>query len=346
MPEGISDYQALVARLRENDEIARKFFEIQTSVQATLNFKDFFSNLLGAIREKFDVPHVWLSLVYPGKIITLARRLSYTESIKRVTRKELAGVIGSFTRPILMNTDLEKIACMLPDNVPFSYRSIAITPITLDGELIGSFNLADPSPERFHPDLDPRFLAQLGLVVSICFSNVVAHEELQILAYKDPLTGLLNRRAMEQVLKLELGRAKRYDTALSLVFVDIDDFKPINDTFGHDSGDEILVFMASSFTELSRESDIVARYAGDEFVLILPGVSSQEAKVFMERIKNHLLSNPVSMENEKIAVKFSYGVASADEAADAADFLRQADVELYKAKKAKGGRMELTDGTA
>ncbi len=335
MQDGILDYQTLVARLKENDEIARKFFEIQTSVQATLNFKDLFSNLLGAIREKFGVPHVWISLISPGKVATLVQRLVHTQSIKRVSRNDLTRLTKGLSKPMLMNSDLERVSFILPEGDALGFRSIAITPITLDGELIGSFNLADPSSGRFHPDLDPSFLAQLGLVISICFSNVVAHEELQILAYKDPLTGLLNRRAMEQVLKLELARAKRYGTALILVFVDIDNFKPINDRFGHDRGDEVLVYMASSFTELSRESDIIARFAGDEFVLILPGVSAKEAAIFMERLKDHFRAHPVSMEGVEISVTFSYGVASAETAGNTSEFLKMADDALYVAKKNK-----------
>jgi diguanylate cyclase (GGDEF)-like protein len=335
MQDGILNYQALVARLKENDEIARKFFEIQTSVQATLNFNDFFSKLLGTIQEKFGVPHVWISLVYPGKVATLVHHLAHTGSIKRVSRNELAGLIDGLSNPTLMNSDLERVSCILPVGNPIDFRSIAITPITVDGQLIGSFNLADPSPERFQPNLDPSFLAQLGLVISICFSNVVAHEELQILAYKDPLTGLLNRRAMEQVLELELARAKRYGTALSLVFVDIDDFKAINDRFGHDHGDDILVYVASSFMELGRESDIIARFAGDEFVLILPGVSSKESTIFMDRLKDHFSAHPVSMEGAEVHVRFSYGVASAEGVSNAGEFLKMADAELYLAKKVK-----------
>jgi diguanylate cyclase (GGDEF)-like protein len=334
MQEEFMDYQALVARLKENDEISRKFFEIQTAVLATLNFDDFFSKLLGTVQEKFGVPHIWLSLIYPSKVATLVHRLAHTGSVKRLSRDELNGVIGGGMIPILMNTALERVSCILPDG-GCEFCSIAITPIIFDGDLIGSFNLADPSPDRFHPGLDPAFLSQLGLVVSICLSNVVAHEELQILASKDPLTGLLNRRAMEQVLKSELARAKRYGTPLSLVFVDVDDFKSINDRFGHDRGDELLVGMASLFTELSRKSDIVARFAGDEFILILPGVDTKDATGFMERLKHQFLARPFTMEGTEVAVRFSYGVASSLEIGDAGEFLRKADTELYASKRTK-----------
>jgi diguanylate cyclase (GGDEF)-like protein len=335
MQDEFMDYQALVTRLKENDEIAKKFFAIQTSVLSTLNFDDFFSKLLETIRDKFNVPYVWFSLIHPSKVTTLIHRQAHPGSIRRLSRAALTDVIGSRRKPILMNTNLELVSSTLPEGCSFDFRSIAMMPLTLDGELIGSFNLADPSPERFHDGLDPSFLTQLGLVISICFSNVVAHEELQILAYKDSLTGLLNRRAMERILKAELARAKRYDTPLSLVFVDLDDFKRINDRFGHDRGDDVLIHVASVFTELSRETDIIARYAGDEFVLILPGVSLSETEAVMERLKIVLKDRPLSINGLNVAVRFSYGMACAGEAANADEFLRKADTELYAAKKKK-----------
>jgi diguanylate cyclase (GGDEF)-like protein len=335
MRDDLKDYKTLVARLKENDELARKFFEIQTSVLATLNFDDLFSKLLNTIKEKFGVPYVWLSLVYPSRVTTLVNRLACRESINRVTRDELVRIVGGGTKPVLINKHLERVYCLLPGERFFDFNSIAITPITLDGELIGSFNQADPSAKRFNPNVDPSFLAQLGVVVSICLSNVVAHEELQTLAFKDPLTGLLNRRAMERILKWELARAKRYGSELSLVFVDLDDFKPINDRFGHDRGDELLVYVAATFTDLSRESDIIARFAGDEFVLILPGVSAAEARAFMERLRNHFKTHPLQMEGTYVPIRFSFGVASCQEIDDTPEFLKRADSELYKAKKCK-----------
>ncbi len=335
MRDELKDYKTLVTRLKENDELAKKFFEIQTSVLATLNFDDFFTKLLNTIKEKFGVPYVWLSLVYPSRVTTLVHRLACKESINRLSREELVQIVGVGTKPVLLNKNLERVYCMLPGERFFDFNSIAITPITLDGELIGSFNQADPSSKRFNPGVDPSFLAQLGVVVSICLSNVVAHEELQTLAFKDPLTGLLNRRAMERILKWELARAKRYGSDLALVFVDLDDFKPINDRFGHDRGDELLVYVASTFTDLSRESDIIARFAGDEFVLILPGVSSTEARVFMERLKHYFKTHPLQIEDTYVPVRFSYGVASCDEIDDTPEFLKKADAELYLAKKRK-----------
>ncbi|MDQ5984840.1 MAG: putative diguanylate cyclase DgcQ [Syntrophus sp. SKADARSKE-3] len=105
--------------------------------------------------------------------------------------------------------------------------------------------------------------------------------------------------------------------------------------FGHDRGDDVLIHVSSIFTELSRETDIIARYAGDEFVLILPGVSLPETEAVMERLKIELKDRPLSINGQNVTVRFSYGMAGADEAASADEFLRNADIELYAAKKKK-----------
>ncbi|MBN2297593.1 MAG: GGDEF domain-containing protein, partial [Deltaproteobacteria bacterium] len=206
--------------------------------------------------------------------------------------------------------------------------------ISLDGEIAGSLNFADIAKERFSPDIDTSLLEQLGVVVSICLSNVAAHEELKALAFKDPLTGLLNRRAMEKALKREFGRAKRYNTPLTLAFIDLDGFKRINDDHGHDSGDDILIFVASTLMDLSRDSDIAARYAGDEFVLILPGTDREEAGKFMDRMRAYFLGHPVMIQGNPVPVQFSFGIASAldEDVKDTTAFIKRADVALYQDK--------------
>ncbi len=329
------DIDTLFARLQENELIARKFFEIQTEVLATLNLEDFFDKLLCSIKRTFDVPHVWLSVINPSKTASLIHRFAPTEPVNNVSREDFMRILEGTPHPRLLNRDLERVRCLHPDGRRYDFGSVAITPISLDGEIIGSFNQADPSPRRFQPGIDTGLLEQLAVVVSICLSNVLAHEELRVLAFRDPLTGLLNRRAMERVLERELARARRYGTPLCAVFVDLDDFKQVNDRYGHDCGDELLVHTARTLRKHSRTSDIVARFAGDEFVLILPGIAIAESRAFMERIQAFLASHPLVCGENTVPVRFSYGVAAAEGGMDAAGLLKQADEQLYAAKKDK-----------
>jgi diguanylate cyclase (GGDEF)-like protein len=340
-----SDIRNLLQRVRENEETARKFFEVETSVLSTLDFEDFFDKLLSTIMNKFNVGYVWVTLIDTGKatrlIQTYASSAIPENHLRIVDRQTFSLLVPDSGKPVLRNDDLAPFIPLVPAGTKREFNSIAVIPISLDGEAAGSLNFADLSVERFSPDSDFSLLEQLGLVVSICLSNVAAHEEVKALAFRDPLTGLLNRRAMERALNREISRAKRYRGDLSMVFIDLDDFKKVNDTFGHDSGDEYLVYAASTMLRMARQSDIVSRFAGDEFVIILPESSTTEAEFLIRRMQQYFHENPVALGSALVPVKFSYGIASPDmvESEGAAALLKKADELLYQDKQSrKAGR--------
>jgi diguanylate cyclase (GGDEF)-like protein len=226
---------------------------------------------------------------------------------------------------------------MLPKGQLNFIRSLAVSPISLHGEIIGSLNQADLSPLRYRPGMDTQLLEQLAVKVSICLSNVIAHERLKWLAVRDPLTGLLNRRIMESVLKREFKRAQRYKSPLSLAFLDLDDFKNINDHHGHECGDALLNYVAGQLTAITRDSDVVARYGGDEFVIILPGIPAQEALKLLQRLQEHFREKPMRYHEKLIRVSISFGIASMTdrEARSPESLMRLADAMLYSTKKDK-----------
>lgn len=339
-----NDIQRLIKRFQENEETALKFFEVELSVLSTLNFHDFFEELLSKIMEKFGVSFVWVALIQTSRAVKLIQ--TYASSaipenhLKVIDRRKFSLVVQNSHTPTLCNENMGLFDVLMPKGVEGKFGSIAIVPISLDGDTVGSLNFADVSKDRYSPEADTILLEQLGLVVSICLSNVAAHEELKALAFKDPLTGLLNRRAMERALKRELSRAKRYKSALSVAFIDLDGFKQVNDSFGHDAGDELLVRVAEALRQTSRQSDIVARFAGDEFVIILPEASIAEAGSLIQRIQGYFSEHPVLLDGSRITVKFSYGIASPDHGAgeDVAALLKKADDLLYKDKHSRKAR--------
>jgi len=331
--------KALLDRLKKNEEIAQKFNEIEVSILSILNFHDFFDRLLSEISAKFAIPYIWISMIEESQIAQQLNKSSesgrLTESTVFVPRQTLLSILDNRPKPFLANNDLARYKDLVPKLSTYDIGSIAIAPISLDGEIVGSINQADKDKKRFEPGIDTSLLEQLALKVSLCLSNVTAHEQLKFLAFHDPLTGLLNRGVMERVLEREFQRADRYKTDLSLLFLDLDDFKTINDTAGHDTGDKALCLAADTLTFLKRDSDIVARFAGDEFIVILPSTDTSQAEYYIKRVKRRLDQSPLEVDGNRFFIKMSHGVSNIrdKEITDAQGLIKAADKQLYKAKK-------------
>ena len=290
--------------------------------------------------DTFNVPYVWITLIEDCEATKVILKSSNKSSIVQervniLTEARFQRLAGSSLSPILINGDLKPYFKMLPVNRKYFIKSMAIVPITFDGKIIGSLNQGDSDKGRFDPEFDTSLLAQLAVKVSLCLSNVTAHEKLKFLAFHDPLTELLNRRVMESVLKREFYRSKRYSSILSVIFIDLNDFKIINDTYGHEAGDFMLKYVADKLVDMTRETDIVARFAGDEFVVILPETGVRKSNKLLSRIQTFFKNNPMEYMGQDIPVAISFGAASTqDESMINPDILlKKADQILYKVKK-------------
>lgn len=329
----------IIERFRENEELARKFHEVETSILSIFHFADLFEVLLTQIAESFQIPFVWISLIEQSELSALLREVKRSQALReqlnRVDRETLLGLTEGRRTPLLVNGDLRAYFRLLPAERRFIIRSLAMVPLFLEGELIGTLNCADSCPERYRPGLNPVFLERLAVKVSLCLSNVTAHERLRVQAHHDALTNLYNRRALEEGLKRELGRVRRYAGLLSLVFLDLDDFKGVNDRFGHDAGDRVLVHLARVLQAMTREADLVARLAGDEFVLVLPETPPENARRLLQRIQQRLCAEPCIEGEKPIVIGLSYGIASTLDAdfEEPAPLLKLADERLYQFKR-------------
>jgi diguanylate cyclase (GGDEF)-like protein/PAS domain S-box-containing protein len=177
---------------------------------------------------------------------------------------------------------------------------------------------------------------EVGETIKMSLSNLKLREKLRREAIHDPLTGLFNRRYLDESLSRELHRARRGNSPLCVVMLDLDNFKPFNDTFGHDAGDALLRELAQVMRDRLRKSDISCRYGGDEFVLVLPDSSMADTRQRVEQIC--VVMKETQVRPDTITV--SAGIAAASEkGSTAAELLHAADTAMYAAKQAGRNRV-------
>jgi two-component system, cell cycle response regulator len=226
-------------------------------------------------------------------------------------------------------------------------RSVIALPFPLQGEIAGVFFL------RTTDDDPPLNRLDLGFAEQVIETAVTALDksydlvrqsdgasQLRELADTDSLTGCGNRRALDRRLHDELERARRSGQTVTIVLLDIDDFKRINDTHGHPLGDRVLKELAGVLKKELRTIDFLARYGGEEFVVILPQTAGTGARLFTDRVLRHVQRHNFGEIDKPIRVTASAGIASFpdDRAADDAALLHLADENLYKAKRAGRNR--------
>jgi diguanylate cyclase len=163
-------------------------------------------------------------------------------------------------------------------------------------------------------------------------------------ARTDPLTGLANRRALNQELERRIAQLQRQGTPLSLLLVDVDHFKRFNDTHGHQAGDEMLCSMARVFRDAVRDMDLATRYGGEEFAIVLPGTVLEDAKCAAERVRRAAAEIELTFRGAKLRDTVSVGLAQATETDDPQSLLRRADDALYAAKEAGRNCSYFNDG--
>lgn len=213
----------------------------------------------------------------------------------------------------------------------FRPRQVLVLPITFERKALGVVVLA--SDTLFGKDAMwiLRLFAQgLGLALN----NAVTHASLQRIAAMDPLTGVFNRRMGMKRLREEHGRAERNGLELGVAMLDIDHFKVVNDTYGHLVGDRVLAEVAERVKQTLRDSDILLRYGGEEFLVVLPGADAKALRMVAERIRQAVSAAPILDQGHEVSVTVSLGVTSyaVDTKIEEAELLKQADDALYVAK--------------
>jgi len=330
----------------------RQLSALHTATAALLSTLDL-ESLLGQILDAANVAipaaeKGMLHLIAPDTgELEMRASIGYTDNrIRKFSVPGSKGYIATAVRercPILID-DFDKDPSLrhegkIPETRPI--RSAIVAPLILKDEVLGALSLDSASPSAF-TDMDLQLLTSFAVTATEAIRNAQLHAEVQKQAITDSLTGLYNRRGFTELGRREVERALRFRHPLSAIMIDIDLFKIVNDTYGHNIGDLVLRAIATRCNSNVRTVDILGRFGGDEFILLLPETDMFTAAGVAERLRLRAADTPVVIENYKIPITISLGVAKlAGEPCDLDSLLNRADAAMYTAKQSGRNQVEV-----
>ena len=225
---------------------------------------------------------------------------------------------------------------------PVGDASTAVAiPVRSGGHPFGVLGLYGRAADRPYGASDVEELAVLVRQAETSIENTFLYDEAIRLSITDGMTGLWNRRHFDLRLESELSRAIRFSEPFAVVFTELDQMKAVNDTYGHQAGDTVLIELARRLTEATREVDVVARWGGDEFTLLLPNTGVAGAIRLAEKVRHAVASEPFRVEGGELNITISVGVAAYPEhGSSGKDLVAAADAAMYRAKAAGRNRVE------
>jgi diguanylate cyclase (GGDEF)-like protein len=221
-------------------------------------------------------------------------------------------------------------------SLTFSKSSVC-NPLSVSGKPLGML-LIIPNSGKGLKRRSVELVSTISNILAMSLKNAQEYYSLKEMSVTDGLTGIYNQTGLKDFLQREFKRAKRHVKSLSLIMIDVDNFKPINDSLGHPAGDHVLRELAGCLRVSVRGTDIVARYGGDEFVLLLPETEMEKAGMLMERIARAVENHPFVWAGSPVDVDISYGISAIEELKrheKEQSLLHRADARLYAFKRSK-----------
>jgi diguanylate cyclase (GGDEF)-like protein len=287
---------------------------------------------------------------YAGRTLEL-RRQNHSRRIEKVVRitkdSRSAMCMALAQRKVLMIPDFEEferlhgVRVERPEADKYGSKSCILAPMLAGDKVVALLNLTEKrSRAYFDESHDLPSIEQMSIVVGSAMRNWQLYEEVKQQAKTDAMTGFLNHQTLFEQMEKEVLRLRRYRGSLSLLMLDIDNFKMINDVYGHQLGDHILVEVARIIRLNIRDSDIPARYGGDEFAVILAEADIERARLVAERIREMVAEETFSYEDKKLRVSLSIGASQYRAGQSLTECVCLADKALYEAKARGRNRVE------
>lgn len=326
------------ASARAFNALVHALAESYRTEQAVQSFSDLMVSRieLGPLTEE-ALKHLMNDTGAAGGVLLLEEEGELRVRTRQGMREDDAFVQGDQLRKAMKEGDIRLLNIpegLMVDGVVMEFRplEVFIVPILYKGVALAVVVLASATP---FPEGTRTRLEIFRRALSLALRNAIAHDHLQRLAALDPLTGLYNRRFGLQRLSEEFSRAVRIGSPLAVLMMDIDHFKNINDTYGHQAGDRALVKVARLSRSMLRDGDVMLRYGGEEFMIILPGASCSDAKTMAQRLRRAVEDIGIEYGEHRFSMTVSIGAASYPEMnADNQDaFVQAADERLYRAKE-------------
>lgn len=342
---------AVMANARHNEERMRRFHEQELRLLSGAGLLDLLRHALVGHRQVFGLETVTMTLIDPEyELQRLLADLGCSDGFPELrfvdSGAELAVFFGTAQLPKLGGFRPEQHAALFHLGPPPA--SVAVLPLLRQRRLIGSLNLGSHEEGRFIAGSATDFLERLGAVVAISLENAINHERLKHIGLTDALTGVHNRRYFDRRLAEEVERVARTGQPLACLFLDVDHFKKVNDTHGHQVGDRVLQEVAARIKAQLRLSDSLGRYGGEEFAALLVQTDAAQALDIAERIRAAIAVEPFRLGGDHhLAVTISVGMAlleqegcGGDLPAAAERLLALADQAVYQAKQGGRNRVE------
>ncbi len=335
---------------RENETRQQHYDRLEEEIFAADSLSHLLISLQRELLERFDIPMVTVALLdqIMGRIeespLETGEKPADLLPLSTIPR----GIYQNFFprhQPLISSGLLPELAELFRTSKKSKLEigSSACIPLKAGSRLMGILMLASRDPDKFQPSLATDFVERLGSRLAIAIENLTIRNQLERVSRTDELTGVYNRRSLAELLPLEFERAKRYHQPLSILMIDLDDFKQINDQYGHGAGDQVLVALGNVLIDNTRRNDAVIRYGGDEFLVIMPHTDRHKARVVADKILEIIATTEISLTAaEKTTCSLSLGLASfpAEGIETFEDLLQQADQHLYAAKKEGKGKIK------